>query len=262
MAETRAVLRHSLRRIVSETTQTRRLDVEDAYLSVVETEIVGTENGGLILAASNFYPAGGGQPGDRGSIELGDGRQIEIVDTLYTADRRSVMLMPAEGSDPVPVGTPVVLHLDWARRYRLMRMHTALHLLTVLCPYPVTGAAVGEEESRLDFDLPGLDADKASLSRDLNALIGQNHPVSTRWITDAELDANPGLVKSANVKPPRGTGRVRLVVIGEEGSIDSQPCGGTHVLETQEIGEVHIAKIEKKGRDNRRFRLRFGPQPV
>jgi misacylated tRNA(Ala) deacylase len=140
-----------------------------------------------------------------------------------------------------------------------MRMHTALHLLTVVCPFPVTGAAVGEDEGRLDFDMPEADTDKDEVTKALARLVADNHKVFTRWITDEELDANPGLVKSANVRPPRGTGRVRVVAIGEDGSIDSQPCGGTHVGETQEIGEIHLAKIEKKGRTNRRFRLRFGP---
>jgi misacylated tRNA(Ala) deacylase len=142
-----------------------------------------------------------------------------------------------------------------------MRMHTACHLLTVICPFPITGAAVGEEESRVDFDMPDADLTKEEASGRLMELVAADHPVFTRWITDEELAANPGLVKSKNVRPPAGTGRIRLVCIGEGGAIDSQPCGGTHVDRTGEVGEIHIGKIEKKGRENRRFRIRFGPAP-
>ena len=177
-------------------------------------------------------------------------------------DRSAIRLIPAEGASLPSVGDSVTLKLDWERRHRLMRMHTACHLLTVACPYPVTGAAVGETESRIDFDIPDAEADKAAVTESLMALIDANHPVFNRWITDAELDADPGLIKSANVKPPRGSGRIRLVCIGLDGSVDTQPCGGTHVATTGEIGAVHVGKIEKKGKANRRFRLRFGPLPA
>ena len=143
-----------------------------------------------------------------------------------------------------------------------MRMHTACHLLSVVCPFPITGAAVGEEDSRVDFDIPDPSYTKELVSARLAELVEANHPVFTRWITEAELAANPGLVKSKNVRPPSGTGRIRLVCIGEDASIDSQPCGGTHVRSTVEVGPIHIAKIEKKGRENRRFRIRFGPLPA
>lgn len=235
---------------------------QDAYLSTVEAKLLRIdETGGFVFDRSNFYPAGGGQPGDSGFVETADGRQISIVDTRYGADRSAILLVPEQGATPPELGETAVLHVDWARRYKLMRMHTACHLLTVVCPYPVTGAAVGEDESRLDFDIPDMEADKAEITARMMALVEANHPVFTRWITDEELDANPGLVKSANVKPPRGSGRIRLVCIGENAYLDSQPCGGTHVQETQEIGEIHIGKIEKKGRSNRRFRLRFGSPP-
>jgi misacylated tRNA(Ala) deacylase len=141
-------------------------------------------------------------------------------------------------------------------------MHTACHLLTVVCPYPITGASVGEEESRVDFDIPELDGDKASISAELMRLVDENHPIYTETISDEDLAANPGLVKSKNVRPPSGSGEIRLVCIGENGAVDSQPCGGTHVTETKEVGDIHIGKIEKKGRENRRFRIRFGPLPA
>ncbi len=143
-----------------------------------------------------------------------------------------------------------------------MRMHTACHLLTVVCPFPITGAAVSEDDSRVDFDLPDAGVTKEDVTARLMELVQADHPVFTSWITDDELAANPSLVKSKNVRPPAGTGRIRLVGIGEGGAVDSQPCGGTHVASTAEVGEIHIGKIEKKGRENRRFRLRFGPLPA
>ncbi|MCB1417240.1 MAG: alanyl-tRNA editing protein, partial [Nitratireductor sp.] len=136
------------------------------------------------------------------------------------------------------------------------------HLLTVVCPYPITGASVGEEDSRVDFDLPDAGMSKEEVSERLMQLVRADHPVFTRWITDEELAANPTLVKSKNVRPPSGTGRIRLVCIGNDAAVDSQPCGGTHVASTAEVGDIHIGKIEKKGRENRRFRIRFGPLPA
>jgi misacylated tRNA(Ala) deacylase len=148
------------------------------------------------------------------------------------------------------------LHLDWPRRHRLMRVHTALHLMCALVPYPVTGGQIGEDGGRLDFDIDNPDAiDKDELTAKLQQLVAADHKVSQRWITDAELDANPGLVRTMSVQPPRGSGRVRLVAIGEDGAVDLQPCGGTHVASTAEIGNISITKVEKKGRNNRRFRL-------
>jgi misacylated tRNA(Ala) deacylase len=142
-----------------------------------------------------------------------------------------------------------------------MRMHSACHLLSVVCPYPITGAAVGEEESRVDFDIPDASVTREEISGKLMELVRADHPIFTQWISEEDLAANPGLVKSKNVRPPQGAGRIRLVCIGEGGSIDTQPCGGTHVASTAEVGDIHIGKIEKKGRENRRFRIRFGPLP-
>ena len=218
---------------------------------------VGTD-GGLYVDRSIFYPQGGGQPGDRGSIEWGTGFRTSIKNAVYSPDRSSIVLIPDEGQELPQLGQTIIQHVDWARRHALMRMHTAMHLLSVVLPYPVTGGQVGTEEGRLDFDLPeGETVEKVSATNALNALIQADHAVITEWITDDELAANPALVKTMKVKPPMGAGRVRLVRIGTD--IDLQPCGGTHVKSTGEIGEMHIAKIESKGRINRRVRLRFGP---
>jgi len=236
---------------------------EDAYLSTLEATVTGIgEDGGILTDRTVFYATSGGQPGDTGHFERADGSIIKIAGTVTGGTKDEIVHRPAEG-EPVPqIGESVVLHIDWKRRYRLMRMHTACHILSVVLPYPITGASVGEEESRIDFDLTAASADKADVTEKMMAIVSANHPVCTRWITDAELEANPGLVKSANVRPPRGAGQIRLVCIGEDGSVDTQPCGGTHVSETQEVGDVHIGKIEKKGRENRRFRIRFGPMPA
>ncbi|ORE93813.1 alanyl-tRNA editing protein [Aurantimonas sp. 22II-16-19i] len=235
---------------------------EDAYLSTVEAAVTGIrEDGGILLDRTVFYATSGGQPGDTGHFERADGSLIRIGATI-TGETKEVIVHLPEAGQPVPaIGESLVLHIDWKRRYRLMRMHTACHILSVVLPYPITGASVGEEESRVDFDLTEASADKAEVTEKMMAIVSANHPVFTRWITDAELDENPGLVKSANVRPPRGLGRIRLVCIGADGAVDTQPCGGTHVSETQEVGEIHVSRIEKKGRENRRFRLRFGAMP-
>ena len=236
---------------------------DDAYLSVAEGTVVAVnDRGGIILDQTCFYATSGGQPGDTGFFEREDGSKIAIAATVCGETKDEIIHVPAP-DQPVPeIGETLTLHVDWDRRYKLMRMHTACHLLTVVCPFPITGASVGEEESRVDFDIPELDGDKASISAELMRLVEENHPVFVRTITDDELAANPGLVKSKNVRPPSGTGQIRLVCIGEDGAVDSQPCGGTHVTETKEVGDIHIGKIEKKGRENRRFRIRFGPLPV
>ncbi|TCN30277.1 alanyl-tRNA editing protein [Sinorhizobium americanum] len=231
---------------------------EDFYLSTCEASVTAVlEDGRIELDQTCFYATSGGQPGDTGFFERKDGSRIPIVETRHGATKDVIVHVPADGQARPTLGEKLVLHIDWPRRYRLMRMHTACHLLSVVCPYPVTGAAVGEEESRVDFDM-GETIDKDEVTAALMKLVDANHPVYVQWITDDELAANPGIVKSKNVRPPIGMGRVSLVCIGEDSSIDSQPCGGTHVSETQEVGAIHIAKIEKKGKENRRFRIRFG----
>ena len=241
---------------------TKQLFIEDAYLSTAEAKVVGINQlGGIILDQTNFYATSGGQPGDSGFLERTDGSRIEIATTVYEQGGKEVIVhVPADGQ-PVPkIDERLVCHIDWDKRYRLMQMHTACHILSVVCPYPITGAAVSETDSRVDFDLSEA-PDKVDISAQMMAIINANHPTYTRWITEEELDASPDLVKSKNVKPPRGVGKIRLVCIGDDTVIDSQPCGGTHVGETAELGEMHIGKIEKKGRENRRMRIRFGPMP-
>jgi misacylated tRNA(Ala) deacylase len=215
------------------------------------------EDGGIELDRTCFYATSGGQPGDTGFLERADGSKIALGQTKHGVTKDIIIHVPLEGQPQPLVGETLTLHVDWPRRYKLMRMHTACHLLSVVCQYPITGAAVGEDESRVDFDMSET-IDKDEVTARLMDLVHQNHPIYVQWITDEELAANPGIVKSKNVRPPMGLGRVSLVCIGENSSVDSQPCGGTHVSETQEVGAIHIAKIEKKGKENRRFRIRFG----
>lgn len=237
------------------------LFVEDAYLSTAEARVTTVrEDGGIMLDQTCFYATSGGQPGDTGFLERTNGEKIIIAGTVTGESKSEIIHIPAPGQ-PVPeAGEELVMHIDWERRYNLMRMHTACHLLSVVCPYPITGAAVSETDSRIDFDMSET-IDKAEVTAKLMELVNANHPIFTQWISEDDLAANPDLVKSKNVRPPRGQGRIRLVCIGEGSAIDSQPCGGTHVSETAEVGEIHIGKIEKKGRENRRFRIRFGPAP-
>ncbi|TBW33630.1 alanyl-tRNA editing protein [Siculibacillus lacustris] len=233
---------------------------DEPYRTSIEATVIGIgERGGLILDRTIFYPTGGGQPGDRGVLTAADGAATGIATTVWEDAEKTVIAHVAIEDMAVPaIGTPVRLDLDWPRRHRLMRMHTALHLLSVVLPYPVTGGSIGEDEGRLDFDIPEADFDRDALNARLAELVAANHPVSTEWITDAELDAAPELVKTMSVAPPRGSGRIRLLRIGTpEASIDLQPCGGTHVAATGEIGRVEIVKIEKKGKINRRVRIRF-----
>jgi misacylated tRNA(Ala) deacylase len=233
----------------------------DPYAQACAVTVVGiNERGGIILDRTNFYAAAGGQPGDKGRLEIEGREPIEIATTVYDADKSAIVHVPA-ASAPVAglsAGQTGRLVLDWHARHRHMRMHTALHLMCALVKFPVTGGQIGAEESRLDFDIAEAAAvDKDELTAGLNALIAADHPVSERWISDEDLAANPGLVRTMSVKPPSGTGRIRLVVIGTDGQIDLQPCGGTHVARTGEIGCVAVTKIEKKGKLNRRIRLQL-----
>ena len=228
----------------------------DAYAREVEAEVVAVEGQGIVLDRTVFYPQGGGQPGDTGVLATSTG-ELPIAGTAYRKDRSAVLHMTPEGTALPAPGETVTARLDWAPRFARMRIHTALHLLSVVLPFPVTGGAIGEGDGRLDFDLPdGID--REDIQEKLRALIDRNAAVGTRWITDDELLANPGLVKTMSVKPPMGTGRIRLVEI--EG-IDLQPCGGTHVSRTAEIGPVDVKGIEKKGRQNRRVRIALAMQP-
>ncbi|WP_434620175.1 alanyl-tRNA editing protein [Tabrizicola sp. M-4] len=228
---------------------------DDAYLREVEAVVTGhTAEGGILCDRTIFYATGGGQPGDSGLL-LWDGGRLSIA-TAVKAEGGQVALVPAEPVAMPPVGSRVIQRIDWDRRYRHMRVHTALHLLSVVIPLPVTGGQIGAERGRLDFDMPDPPADVAMLEDRLNALIGLDLKVSEDWITDEELEANPALVKTMSVRPPSGQGRVRLIRVGEGMSqVDLQPCGGTHVARTGEIGRVEIGKIEKKGRQNRRVTI-------
>jgi misacylated tRNA(Ala) deacylase len=231
---------------------------DDFYLAATEAVVTAIhEDGGIEFDRTCFYATSGGQPGDTGFAERADGSRVMLGQTKHGATKDIVIHVPLEGQAQLVVGETVTLEIDWPRRFNLMRMHTACHLLSVVCPYPVTGAAVGEEDARIDFDVTEP-MDKDEVTAKLMELVTADHPVYVQWITDEELAANPGIVKSKNVRPPVGLGRVSLVCIGENSSIDSQPCGGTHVARTSEIGAIHIAKIEKKGKENRRFRIRFG----
>lgn len=227
----------------------------DAYLREAEAVVTGhTAEGGILLDRTVFYPTGGGQPGDSGWLAWG-GTTVPIA-TAVKAEGGQVALVMAEPMALPPVGTVVTQRLDWERRHRHMRVHTALHLLSVVIPLPVTGGQIGAERGRLDFDMPDPPEDVAAIEEKLNALIALDLTVSDTWISDAELAANPGLVKTMSVQPPVGQGRVRLVRIGTAGhQVDLQPCGGTHVARTAEIGHVSIGKIEKKGRQNRRVSI-------
>lgn len=228
---------------------------EDAYLTSTPATVVGvSEKGGLIVDRTCFYATSGGQPGDSGTLVTAAGEFPLSVAVYNDPLKTEIAHVPADGVALPQVGEPVTLKIDWGPRYRRMRMHTALHLLSAALPYPVTGGAVNEDDSRLDFDIPEAGLDKDEITEKLAAMIATDAEVTSRWITDAELEANPGLVKTMSVKPPIGTGRVRLIEIA---GLDLQPCGGTHVKRLSEIGAVRVTTIEKKGKQNRRVRISF-----
>jgi misacylated tRNA(Ala) deacylase len=227
---------------------------DDAYRRSCEARIVAAYPGGIVLDRTVFYAAGGGQPGDTGVLHLAGGGTIAILDTVKGGDADEVVHVPAPGI-PLPApGTALVAEIDWDRRYRLMRMHTCLHLLCSVVPGAVTGGQVGDGRGRLDFDVPGASLDKRAIEERLNTLVAAAHAVAARWIGDEELARRPELVRTMSVKPPVGSGQVRLVEIA---GVDLQPCGGTHVRNTAEIGRVAVTRIENKGRQNRRVVLAF-----
>jgi len=234
---------------------TRPLFRDDAYLREAEARVSGhTAEGGIVLDASVFYPTGGGQPGDSGRIAW-DGGAMQIA-TAIKGTSEAIVLVPAQPLPLPPVGAVLHQQIDWDRRHRHMRMHTALHLLSVVLPLPVTGGQVGAGKGRLDFLMPEPPADRQAIEDALNALIDRDLVVLESWISEAELDASPGLVKTMSVQPPRGVGRIRLIAIGRGADqVDLQPCGGTHVARTAEIGRVRLGKIENKGRENRRVNI-------
>jgi len=227
---------------------------DDAYLRSAEATVLAVnDRRGIVLDRTVFYANGGGQPGDTGALRRASGT-VAIATTVYGDTKADVVHVPGD-SEPLPEpGETLTAVLDWERRYRHMRIHTALHLLSVVLPYPVTGGQIGADEGRLDFSIEGEVPAKEAIEEKLNALVAGGYPVTTEWISDEELAANPGMVKTMKVKPPTGTGRVRLIRIGD---IDLQPCGGTHVRSTAEIGRLVIGKMESKGKQNRRVRIRF-----
>ena len=235
---------------------TEALFRENAYGRDCEATVVAiNDRGGVILDQTVFYAAGGGQPGDTGVLMF-DGGRCPIAATVYDADRQTIVHVPSEDAAKPEIGQRVRVELDWTQRHKFMRVHSALHLLCSVVAFPVTGGQIGAGDGRLDFDIEDAGAiDKDEITDSVNALIAADHAITERWITNAELEANPGLVRTMAVKPPMGSGRVRLIAIGEDGAVDLQPCGGTHVKSTAEIGRVIIPKIEKKGRQNRRVRL-------
>ena len=228
---------------------------QDAYLTKGEGQVIGVFKGMLVLDQTLFYPSSGGQPSDMGTLTRADGVNFAVGEMKYLDPAKTIVgiALPPD-ADGAWDGAGVSMALDMDRRLKLMRMHSALHLLSVALPYAVTGGSVGTEDGRLDFDIPDAGLSKEEITANLNAMIEKNAEITDRWITDAELDANPGLVKTMKVQPPRGAGRVRLINIAD---LDLQPCGGTHVKNTREIGTVLVTNIEKKGKQNRRVRIAF-----
>jgi len=225
----------------------------DAYLRQCDARVTKVDSQGIYVDRTVFYPLGGGQPGDSGTLSFDDGRQIRIVETSIEQESGDICHVPEEGADKAKIGDSVVLEIDWKRRHRLMRMHSCMHLLCALIPAGVTGGSVRDGSARLDFDLPEP-PDKKNIEVSLNRLIEEDHPMSLQWITDDELKMQPELVRTMSVSPPLGTGKVRLVRFHD---VDLQPCGGTHVASTAEIGRVKVKKIEKKGKHNRRITIEF-----
>lgn len=227
---------------------------QDAYARRCEAVVVAADATGIRLDRTVFYPTGGGQPGDRGVLRTAAGETIPIMDTVKGEGIDTVLHLPQEGAALPAVGVTVTAEIDWDRRYRLMRMHSCLHVLCAVVPGPVTGGSIGEDKGRLDFDLPDTALDKDHITAELNRLILADSVAAVEWISDSELDADPDLVRTMAVKPPRGEGRVRMINIA---GVDVQPCGGTHIGRIGEIGKVRVAKVEKKGRHNRRVSIVF-----
>ena len=227
---------------------------DDAYLRSSTASVIAVAAGQIQLNRTIFYPLGGGQPGDRGIFKMADGQILRVIDTRKGDTPNTVIHLVEGDTAPLIVGTELAVGLDWEYRYRLMRLHTCMHLLCAVVPGAVTGGQISDGKARLDFDIPGDGLDKDEITAKLNAFIQGNHAVEPRWVSDEELADRPELVRTMSVKPPTGTGRVRLLdIVG----VDLQPCGGTHVRNTGEIGPVVVTKIENKGRQNRRINVAF-----
>ena len=238
---------------MNETAHSLPLYQEDGYRRECEARVVALRDNAAVLDRTVFYPLGGGQPGDTGVFETASGGKIRVTDTRR--DRDSGEILHSCDTALLRVGDTLTARIDWDTRHRYMRVHTCLHLLSAVIVAPVTGGQVGDGYGRLDFDLPET-PDRDAVEQQLNALIARDAAVRMRWISDAELDAHPELVKTMSVQPPRGLGQVRLIDVADT---DLQPCGGTHVQRTGEIGLVRVSKIDKKGRQNRRVRIELAP---
>ncbi len=232
---------------------TKELFREDGYLQECTATVTKVDERGVCVDQTVFYPMGGGQPGDTGMLLRVDGSQLRVVDTRKDRETGDHLHILEEGVQLPVTGESVTLRIDWERRHRLMRMHSCMHMLCAVVPAPVTGGSIRDGSGRLDFDLQDT-LNKDEITQKLNELIRQDSPMTLQWITDEELDSQPDLVRTMSVQPPRGSGRVRLVNFN---GIDLQPCGGTHVASSGEIGPVRVAKIEKKGKHNRRVIVEF-----
>ncbi len=230
---------------------TEELFRKDSYLKSCEATVTAAQDSSVVLDKTVFYPLGGGQPGDTGVMIYSDGSQVSIIDTKKSA--QGIVHVLEEGASEPAVGEPVTVEINWGRRHRLMRMHSCMHLLCSIIPFGVTGGSIRDDSARLDFDAQ-QPMDKEAINVELNRLIKEDHAMTMSWISEQELDAQPELVRTMSVQPPRGNGSIRL--INFEG-VDLQPCGGTHVNSTAEIGAVRIRKIEKKGKHNRRVNIVF-----
>ena len=232
---------------------TEELFREDGYLRECTAEVQRVAENAVVLDRTVFYCMGGGQPGDIGTLIAEDGTEVTVVDTRKDRESGDILHLLAEGDTPPVVGSKITARIDWDRRYRLMRMHSCMHVLCSVIPHGVTGGAISDGRGRLDFDMQET-LDKETVTAALNKVIAEDRPMSMRWISDEELAGNPELVRTMSVQPPSGSGSVRLVHF--EG-VDLQPCGGTHVASTGEIGTVRVDKIEKKGKHNRRVAVVF-----
>ena len=231
---------------------TEKVFYQDSYQKTHQSEVVSVLDDGIVLASTIFYPLGGGQPGDTGILSV-DGHDYRVTDTRFAEDRQTIIhKLNTDDTAAFQSGVSVEMTLDWERRHRHMRMHTSMHLMCHLITAQATGGSVGETESRIDFDLQGIAVDKDALTSEMNRLINSHLPVSIGSITDEELEQNPGLVRTMSVQPPKGQGSVRTITILDT---DYQPCGGTHVQNTSEIGEVVITKIKNKGKQNKRISI-------
>jgi misacylated tRNA(Ala) deacylase len=227
---------------------------DDAYRKSCDATVTAVDEAGIRLDRTVFYPTGGGQPGDVGLLRFEGGGTLRIVEARKGADHEDVVHVPEDGAALPAPGAKVTAEIDWERRHRMMRIHSCMHVLCSIIVGDVTGGQVGDGKGRLDFNLPDTQLDKEAITAELNRIVSEDHPLTSRWITEDELAATPELVRTMSVKPPMGAGRVRLMEI--EG-VDLQPCGGTHVRRTGEIGPVKVAKIENKGRQNRRINIVF-----